>query len=1480
MSGQQHIIRTELLDMHFADCNATPGELQQQVLALFRDKLNAIIDEELSAAGDPALQYRFKQVVLDLGQIPYERLDEEMTQRLREAVRESMRALIREVKARPTADDYIVQPHFDRLELLGYFLLNGHMPWWFRSKGFSIAELFAQLIREQPRDLRQLLKSIGRNVSVVKRIVQHFEEELIYELIRVLEPSEASFIIAYARDLQRVHEKERIVNIPEKEFRKAKLEFILTYLLNDRGSYFNRIDFVRKTLRAFAAHYLVAYNELLGFISDSIGHQEYLGTAQSQLKNILLLLREEETQGLPIRDTHDENEYAAVMQGSVAGDEAARMHEESNLPASDEGDTRSQPRRREDDIENEDLLFDDDELYEDEEAFPGGEEAITHRQQNNRDDKPEDATAFPGDDPAGIVIHDEAALGINWLQKLARAVEQNGMLSPADEVLLQQRLEKVFHTLSEPALRQLVKALLSGTVPRAAVMKQLAAYPQSLLLYVLLQQHPRIVAEQIRQQVFVAPAVAALLRKYAAGRSQGSDETQAFLAQPTSPQLLKSISRTVAEEGLPVWLKQLWEDLLKEVPAQQLDETWQKFFLQSASRAQWIRLLDNIATRSKTMTRAAWKTYIEKEFSSLISKATWNTQLGSVFPAAKLETKRQAFIDTLFGQAGELAAGAVNDNASEELLVALDEKDALQLVATFLQTGSPGEQYAHIRQTYFRLLLAQLVQAHGAAMLAILSQVKDAAQAAALLVQFADPVTRDQIVKLLRPQQAGFIQSFTRKLNRVLVTITHKAPSAVAWTIHRYLLAYLLRSRQGTLRKKEMIETLLYSVAGTEALQPAQLLAAPLWQQDYERIPPADKKEIMQLVMEIGNNANEREKERLLRIMQDALLPVGEQAAVQQRAAALHYFLEYGKLPWWTETQAVPVQQGLLEGMLAKDQHLFRFIAAKAQQQPIITGRIIYLLVPDHALRVISAASGTPLHELQNLVSDLAQLGSALRVASFSTLREVVAALLRVYVEQFIMQQQAAVTFTIHRLVQLVLHELFGLHAWLDLKELLFNVSRFRYFSVPAQRKWLIRLIDQHVRSVTSTKELDEAVNAFRRLQQPAVKKEAEALIALFYMQPDIGSFRQFIERLVNEPARFGMQIDMLHVLFREKAAINVFYELAGRQGFYRLLAAVTGNERKVLLDDAVYLESLLYAMPVTPTMPRSSSERTYWINVAHAAVARSAFNREYHLEQLVRKLSVISGQGMAQVLAYLLKQVTGPAAQKDPGLQQLLFRLLDKVQRQSPASRLATTAARQSNKQPAQRNTAQQRRTEAIKKRQELSKKLGAKDEAVPLYVHNAGLVLMNPYLSRLFSMLQYTEQGQFKNDEAIARAVHLLEYAATARSKGVEEHELVLNKVICGLTPEHPMMVDIELAEHEKSTVDGLLKAMIANWEALKNTSIDGLRGSFLIRDGRLGKDQFGWTLAVEKKGYDVLLDRIPWNISTLKYTWMELPILVQWR
>ncbi|HET6991708.1 MAG TPA: contractile injection system tape measure protein, partial [Bacteroidia bacterium] len=161
---------------------------------------------------------------------------------------------------------------------------------------------------------------------------------------------------------------------------------------------------------------------------------------------------------------------------------------------------------------------------------------------------------------------------------------------------------------------------------------------------------------------------------------------------------------------------------------------------------------------------------------------------------------------------------------------------------------------------------------------------------------------------------------------------------------------------------------------------------------------------------------------------------------------------------------------------------------------------------------------------------------------------------------------------------------------------------------------------------------------------------------------------------------------------------------------------------------------------------------------------------------------------------------------------------------------------------------------------------------------VKNAGIVLLNNYIMRLFERLEIIQNRKFVNKEAQLDAVHYLQYIITGLCH-TEESFLPLNKVMCGLSLSQPVQSGLAISDEHKKIIKGLVQAAISHWPNIGDTSIDGFRGNWLVRDGLLVEQEDKWELTVDKRPYDILIYKSPFSFSIIKYQWMDKPLHVNW-
>ncbi len=168
---------------------------------------------------------------------------------------------------------------------------------------------------------------------------------------------------------------------------------------------------------------------------------------------------------------------------------------------------------------------------------------------------------------------------------------------------------------------------------------------------------------------------------------------------------------------------------------------------------------------------------------------------------------------------------------------------------------------------------------------------------------------------------------------------------------------------------------------------------------------------------------------------------------------------------------------------------------------------------------------------------------------------------------------------------------------------------------------------------------------------------------------------------------------------------------------------------------------------------------------------------------------------------------------------------------------------------------------------------------DAESFYLSNAGLVLVHPFIEPLMQHVGLIGDEIPFSLENRAQAAILLQYLVYA-SPALEESMLVLNKVLSGVYPESFVNPDgFEWSPSVKQECEDVLHSVIAHWEVLRNTSVDGLRETFLQREGKLTRRADSWLLQVDSRGVDVLMASLPWSIGIIKLPWMDRMLYVEW-
>lgn len=161
------------------------------------------------------------------------------------------------------------------------------------------------------------------------------------------------------------------------------------------------------------------------------------------------------------------------------------------------------------------------------------------------------------------------------------------------------------------------------------------------------------------------------------------------------------------------------------------------------------------------------------------------------------------------------------------------------------------------------------------------------------------------------------------------------------------------------------------------------------------------------------------------------------------------------------------------------------------------------------------------------------------------------------------------------------------------------------------------------------------------------------------------------------------------------------------------------------------------------------------------------------------------------------------------------------------------------------------------------------------PVFIKNAGLVILAPFLPAFFAELGILQNDELSHPEHAITLLHFLTFGTAA----FEEWEVPLEKILTGYPLSDSLPKRKRVTKKQIAQSEILLNAVIEHWQALKNTSPDGLRHNFLHREGKLIFKNNQWELTVQKQTHDILLDYIPWSISMIKLPWMPQLLIVKW-
>jgi len=271
-----HIISKFNWDTTFNKKGKAP-ELQQRLSNWSRISMPGEIAGIFDRVCPPGQTWKIHSMELDLGDIDFDNLEFELAENLRIKLKERLVHLILYANAGGN-DIEIVNEGSSHIYMLSSFLLNGLMPWNHKPVDGSYNAMLAYQLQNNRQKMVVRLKEVGvTHENVRKRMAWQTNEQNMLKMIEGLEPNNHEQIIIFSEEFIKIQVKETIVQTSAADFKKNLWLWVLNYLFTERGSIFNRLAYMKSTIRQMAAHYNITYGELLKLIERAVSevHKSY-----------------------------------------------------------------------------------------------------------------------------------------------------------------------------------------------------------------------------------------------------------------------------------------------------------------------------------------------------------------------------------------------------------------------------------------------------------------------------------------------------------------------------------------------------------------------------------------------------------------------------------------------------------------------------------------------------------------------------------------------------------------------------------------------------------------------------------------------------------------------------------------------------------------------------------------------------------------------------------------------------------------------------------------------------------------------------------------------------------------------------------------------------------------------------------------------------------------------------------------------------
>ncbi|WP_298423893.1 contractile injection system tape measure protein [uncultured Kordia sp.] len=1475
---------------------------------------------------------KIKKLSVDLGAITYENMERELPIRLKDALSDALYALIMYPKSGDQTLE-VVNASMAQLHILKSLLLEGILPWNYQESYGSANHIMSLQLANNRLEIIQLIQEIGVKLDVRKRIAWQFNETLIKKIITGLEPNNHQQIISFSEEFVKVQEKENVLKTSTQAFKKNLWLWILNYLFVDRGTIFNKIAFVRSTIVQIANHFNISYDVLVELIEAAINRNKRYSIVSNDFIAILKLLSEElHHKSYTEVKTHKQQEnfwkkVVTYFSSASARSNSAQKNEFNELVInlSKLDATRFQKiivSVNQKPAHWEAILKD---------LIPAAIEnlfiALSPTQSKNVLTQIEFLTQLNTKISSKIVPVQLYTLGIEFCVTHQNAsVSKHDFLTFIIEKIAKKQQQSKFSILNQllgtsitnattqkaafiPLFNEL-KSLFQQEIVSAkntnneALHTIIETYIEAITTSQLSKNETHILEQKMLQWITISPKdfwktiiktpkttfitahVTTLIATYG---------TQRFLKEvhPTIATFLQKVQHVFTEiiaknskhtatlRSIAHLLNEISFAIIWKENIQNIDHFFVKLLLgiqrkkTVKNNADLQEVIQLILTHPKIKTIG----FSSQEFVAIqqqYKKLSQKTVLATILETTQEINQQQKVADLLT----EIVRTKKIKNSEYQkhtktiitYLLSNGEHIYTNLIPKFLKeiaksksNLSNSEIEKILKNCFWQTLVVytsykgneqQFIALFEATIATTFSGIqfqKDVFNTVSTIQKETAETRFERIIKITKTANQQ------EKVAELLAEIIQPKKTQnsdyqkYTHTIIRYLLS------NGINVRKELISTFLTKIStekpNLNKAEIRQILANWFWKTlvsyaSYKGNEQRFKILFETNIMEVFSNLKTASNELIsIPTTNTSTLTIPIEITASTLFETIQHELKKGAtairignktytfsevFTLGLETSPTQIRTIIQETVYTKKQR-------KQLQQAITFEEFIILI--SKGLSGFAIEMYKSFHMLFVIAK---HFGNTQIVATLETL---------FWNETIVSIQAKSVTEKqLKTLLKVTFDELSNVDT-LDLLTIVRYIKRNR-LAIPKTLK--TALITHHsifeaIASTTPKISLSKAIETCIRegkIEALSTYLITEFTIPAWFQHREAYTYEAIVNILISE-----QPLLVLKTIRSNKVSEIQLTKLTQTIRFSNLIKTVSKLyplQQKRLAD----LLKLYESMAMISVTGIATKE------------LQDVLSKKVWKAWQTANWSLIS---QTNIWNELLWEICGKKSMKTHDF----VKAIQSIKTSLPSTLQVTfTSLFPEKKKALQIATVTQNKT--LKQTAMNTQQTSLPDEGIT--IPNAGLVLLNNYFLMLMERLGIIYNNEFKTEEDQENAVHYFQYIVTGLTE-TEESLLVLNKIISGLSPNTPIKSSIDMTSDQKQLIDGLIQAAIGYWPEIGQTSIDGFRGNWLVREGILRETEERWELTVEKRAYDILLTKSPFSFSIIKLPWMPKPLHVTW-